>query len=64
MSTAPKLTEGLAAAWADRGRRALSDLEYAQKAPALFKPEWSKRAKTELITARQNIAYWLAIGGE
>ena len=58
----PVAAENLAHAWQTRGQRATADLDAARRAPALFKPEWTERARAELQTAQRNLTYWLGIG--
>ena len=58
----PVAAENLAHAWQGRAQRAVADLQAAQQAPALFKPEWSDRALAELRRAQQQLNYWLGIG--
>lgn len=43
----PRLTDSLTEAWMNRAARAAADHRAAQKALALFKPEWSERAERE-----------------
>jgi hypothetical protein len=54
----PDLAENMLLAQRDRAQRALRDLEYAQQAPALFKPEWTARAAAELEAARASARLW------
>lgn len=58
----PVAAENLAHAWQARGQRAITDLNAAQQAPGLFKPEWTDRALAELQQAKRHLTYWLGIG--
>jgi hypothetical protein len=57
-----KLTGNIAEAWMQRAQAAVRDFQYAQQAPALFKPGWSERAAADYAAAQQQAAYWMEVG--
>jgi hypothetical protein len=52
------LAENMELAHRDRGLRAVEELRAAQTAPALFKPEWTERAKADLEAAKNGMRMW------
>lgn len=55
-------TTNLAQAWAKRYGRAIATVLHAEKAPALFKPEYVEQVRNEASRAEAQFNFWSGRG--